>query len=143
MEKQKGMCYICGHELEWNPESSNCTSDDLGDCVREEIVCPECGTSYASWNNLEEEGSPAEGVVINYQGFGRCPYYGGVLVWGCDFMRSDIEGTLDDADDSLLRDLYCCHCGRDFEVMELSANEIKDSTRPFWEEYRKELENRQ
>lgn len=57
---------------------------------------------------------------------------GGTLVWGNDFMRSDLEPDIEsEEDDSLVRELTCSGCNSAFTVYEPSPNEMKKY--PYWQ----------
>ncbi len=41
----------------------------------------------------------------------KCFACGGELIWGTDFMRSEIEGVADDEEDTVVNVLHCKDCG--------------------------------
>lgn len=132
--EHKGKCYICGADLVFDENDPNCTITDLdGEGINKEILCPHCGTTYVAYlrnDEEEEESHKCEGILD--QGFGRCFECGGTLIWGGDFMRSDLDEDLPEEDDAIFRNLGCSECGISYNVYEPTENEKKNY--PFWKE---------
>ena len=115
----------------------------------EEYRCPECLTyhtvtpvdpeskdSYPAYNE-----ELAKDFGDSYHGYdGECPKCGHHIVWGSDFMRSEVWGdteTLDeegnpivdeygmDVDDSLVSYVSCPYCGAYIEIVEPKPSELR------------------
>lgn len=95
--------------------------------------CPNCGCieqafepydeekeNYPYWNENEEDSIPD--CSHGYDGF--CPICGSHIVWGADFMRSEILCDVENEDDdSLASSVHCPHCGTSIDVIEAKPSE--------------------
>lgn len=130
----KGICYVCGKGLIYDPAKENCSNNEFvddEDIALKTVQCEHCGTIYNYY--MPSEVSPFE---CREQGFGNC-ICGGVNVWGSDFMRSDFDynddGTeLDEENDAIVRSLTCSSCGAAIEVFEPTLQEQQSGKFPFW-----------
>ena len=150
-ENEKPLCMRCDHEL---VEVPNELEDELG--VRE-FNCPYCGAieifypcseedreNYSYYN--EEVEDTLGGCDHGYPGL--CPQCGSHIVWGSDFMRSEVLGDVDEddvdewgipKDDSLASSVHCPHCGAGIDVIDAKPSEYH--LYPFYKELRNEENN--
>lgn len=61
-------------------------------------------------------------------GMPKCWNCGHEVVWGCDNMRSKIEGEeyYREEEDAIVQSYHCPHCGTDYEMYHPSAEEMKE-----------------
>lgn len=159
--EERPICMRCGHELV------------LVDCDwaegngEKEYHCPNCGViemfypcseeereNYSYYNSEIEDnlGSSSHG----YDGY--CPQCGSHIVWGADFMRSEVLGDVEGQeyefdekkksehpeyfdnngllkDDSLASNVFCPHCGASIDIIEAKPSEYIKY--PFYPDYEK------
>lgn len=132
-----GTCPVCGKPLVYEEGAFNCFNNDSlyvdsdspvisdGEVdLNREIICDNCGCHLIAWHyaGAEEE---AYGPVAD-QGFGHCFMCGSALVWGNDFMRSDLDPDItNEDDDAILRECSCPGCGAVYSIYEPTVNEMK------------------
>ena len=129
-------CMRCFHEL---VEVENMYEGY--DIEVKEYNCPYCGAieicypcpeedrdDYTYYNNDIED--TLGGSDHGYPGL--CPICGSHIVWGSDFMRSEILGDVDEddldehglpKDDALASSVSCPHCGAGIEIIEAKPSE--------------------
>lgn len=134
---------MCGQPLVYDDGDPNCYNNDEiylsedgtpeGDVdMNREITCQNCGCHVIAWHYAGCEDEEQFPGPVSEQGFGHCFMCGGTLVWGNDFMRSDLEPDIEsEEDDSLVRELTCSGCNSAFTVYEPSPNEMKKY--PYWQ----------
>ena len=134
VKKVKGFehptCMRCEHDLELIQEE-----EEFGEKIYQ---CPYCGVIEHFYPCLEEEqenygfyNDECEDTLGDcshgYDGF--CPQCGSHIVWGGDFMYTDLFPIDDDeevelneygcpVDDSLVSNVYCPHCGASIDIIE-------------------------
>lgn len=138
-------CMRCFHEL---VEVKN--TEDEYDIEVKEYHCPHCGAieiyypceeedkkGYAYYNDEIEDS--LGGCSHGYPGL--CPICGSHIVWGGDFMRSEVLGDVDEddlgeygipKDDSLATNVMCPHCGGTIDIIDAKPSEYH--LYPFYEE---------
>lgn len=129
-------CMRCFHEL---VEVKN--MDDGYDIEVAEYNCPHCGAieicypcpeedrkDYAFYDDTVED--TLGGCSHGYPGL--CPICGSHIIWGADFMRSEVLGDVDEdeldeyglpKDDSLATSVTCPHCGASIDVIDAKPSE--------------------
>lgn len=162
---EKPTCMRCGHEL-------IVFDSDFADGIGEkEYHCPHCGVIEMFYPCPEEERESYEYYNSNVEdslgntshGYdGLCPMCGSHIVWGADFMRSEVLGDIDGQeyefeenaktkypeffdengllrDDSLASNVYCPHCGASIDIIEAKPSEY--SRFPFYNEETEDTED--
>lgn len=103
------------------------------DINEKEYRCPHCGVielcypctdedkkNYAWYNDNVDDN--LGGCSHGYDGL--CPQCGSHIVWGADFMRSEVLGDVEnDEDDSLASSVSCPHCGASIDIIEAKPSE--------------------
>lgn len=134
--EERPLCMRCDHEL--IEVDAGLTGEELG--VRE-FNCPYCGTieifypcpeedreNYAYYNDENED--TLGGCDHGYPGL--CPQCGSHIIWGSDFMRSEVLGDVDEDDvdeygipndDALASSVHCPHCGASIDVIDAKPSE--------------------
>lgn len=124
---EKPLCMRCDHELELVHEE---TADNFF-CY----ICPVCLTLH--WVSLPDEdlrnyyhfyNEEVDNEVANENhGYnGLCPNCGHHIIWGADFMRSEVMGDVDnEEDDSLASDVHCPNCGTAVTIIEAKPSELE------------------
>lgn len=121
-------CMRCDSILEMD----NSFEDE--DCVA--FRCPNCGTieivtlcddeekeNYAFYNESidDELGKTEHGY------HGLCPQCNSHIIWGADFMRSEVIGDVDnDKDDSLASSVSCPCCGANIQIIDAKPSEYRN-----------------
>lgn len=129
-------CMRCSHELK---EVDN--MDEGYDIEVKEYNCPHCGAiefcypcpeedreNYAFYDENVED--TLGGCSHGYPGL--CPICGSHIIWGSDFMRSEVLGDVDESeldeyglpkDDSLATSVSCPHCGASIDIIDAKPSE--------------------
>jgi predicted RNA-binding Zn-ribbon protein involved in translation (DUF1610 family) len=132
MEKKKAFenpqCMRCDTPLEIIEKD-----EEFGIIV---FKCPYCGVieyftpceedekeDYAFYNE-----EITDNLSLDEHGYhGLCPQCGRHIIWGADFMRSEILcDVYDDDDDSLASSVSCPHCGSRIDIIEAKPSEYKN-----------------
>ena len=91
--------------------------------------CPKCKTMENVYLTAEEFDDEA-GECVTEHSYGydfKCPICGSYVIWGADFMRSEVMGDVeDDDDDSLAVSVSCPHCGAQIEIIEPRPSDLKE-----------------
>lgn len=147
------ICMRCEHELVVLEERFLDAEDK--ELMERVYQCPHCGAleyfypcseedkeNYAYYNEDVEDN--LGGCSHGYDGL--CPQCGSHIIWGSDFMRSEILGDVEEGevdeygcldDDSLASSVHCPHCGASIDVIEAKPSERKDY--PYYNSVKKEM----
>lgn len=140
MEKSKfdeAVCPICGHKLREITDNNDYEGerefkcDNCGELVLLDECIDEELNSYPFYN--DEVKDSVKNESHGYEGL--CPKCGHHIIWGADFMRSEVIGDVDEDDtdekgcpkgDSLAASVSCPHCGSQIYFVEPKPSELKD-----------------
>ena len=128
-------CMRCSHELK------KIDNIDEYDIEVQEYQCPNCGAIEILYPCAEEDRKDyayySENVHDTLGGCehgypGLCPQCGSHIIWGGDFMRSEVLCDVDEddvdeyglpKDDALASNVSCPHCGAGIDIIEAKPSE--------------------
>ena len=129
MEKRKAfekpLCMRCDAPLERFDyiEEEGCMTFKCPNCRTIEIFTP-CDRdeedNYAFFNEsvVDDLGNEEHGY------HGLCPQCGSHIIWGADFMRSEVLGDVENEDDdSIASSVSCPHCGGNIQIIDPKPSE--------------------
>ena len=65
-------------------------------------------------------------------GFFKCPFCGGDLLWCSDAAESDVSLEYDENDTAIVYYLTCQRCGRDYEVFDPPTDARMNEYKDYW-----------
>lgn len=129
-ENYQPLCMCCEHPLVLIEK------EDYEDgIVVHHYKCEYCGLEEEAVTPPWEEqlnypaysGQPDDGPGVSHGYPGLCPECGHHIVWGADFMASEILGEeIPEDDDSLAPHVFCPHCGAAIQLIYPRPSEEKN-----------------